>query len=61
MNPDKHPTFAASDVDLDIETVGDCIEFESLGFGIAVGDCCCFETPAEYPRGNTLHQNLRNC
>lgn len=60
MNWDKHPTFAAFAVGLGIETVGGCIEFENLGFGIVVEDCYCFETPAEYPRGNTLHQNLRN-
>ena len=61
MNQDKRPTFAASAVGLDIETVGGYIEFGSLGFGIVVEDCCCFETPAEYPRGNTPHRNPRNC
>jgi hypothetical protein len=62
MNPDKHPTLAASAAGLGIETVGDCIEFGSLGFGTAVvvEDCCCSETPGEYPRGNTLHRNHRN-
>jgi hypothetical protein len=60
MNPGKHPTFAAFAVGLGIETVGDCIEFESLDFGTVVEDCCCFETPAEYPRENTLHRNLQN-
>ena len=61
MNQDKRPTFAASAVGLDIETVGGYIEFGSLGFGIVVEDCCCFETPAEYPRGSTPHRNPPNC
>ena len=61
MNPGKHPRFVASAVGLGIETAEDCIEFESLGFGIVVEDCCCFEIQAEYPRGNTPHRNPPNC